>query len=157
MDESSLDREITAIHRSTRTLIPAFSGVHNALRQKFHWYYAWHLSPFAKIIHITALCFTVLLTIAVLTLNFFVAPPFTLASCTGDGCATGDASHPCDPSQGPCTCDDTIVEGTGQVRLRYGTTWNYGALTITQGQNPTFYGIVSSVNSMPLSGTEQVF
>jgi streptogramin lyase/5-hydroxyisourate hydrolase-like protein (transthyretin family) len=52
---ASLDKEIHRIQKSTRTLWRHFHPLHNHLRQKYAWYYNWHLQPFAHMVHWSAL------------------------------------------------------------------------------------------------------
>ena len=52
---ASLDKEIHRIQKSTCTLWRHFHPLHNHLRQKYAWYYNWHLQPFAHMVHWSAL------------------------------------------------------------------------------------------------------
>jgi plastocyanin len=46
-----LERKIIRIQKSTRTLIPGFSPIHNNLRARFKWYYFWHILPQSQFVH----------------------------------------------------------------------------------------------------------
>ena len=46
-----LDDQIAAIQRSTRTVLPGTSGLHNFARMHFRWYYNWHIKPYAEATH----------------------------------------------------------------------------------------------------------
>lgn len=46
-----LDAKIEAIHASTHTLIAPLSPLHNYFRNKWKWYYNWHLTKKASSIH----------------------------------------------------------------------------------------------------------
>ncbi|MEI6494617.1 MAG: fibronectin type III domain-containing protein, partial [bacterium] len=76
-----VEKKIIAIQRSTRVSMPMFAFWHNALRMRFKWYYAWHLSPWANFIHwLILVCYTatvVVLMVSVLFTNTFSeqAPP----------------------------------------------------------------------------------
>ncbi|PIU43031.1 MAG: hypothetical protein COS97_03245, partial [Candidatus Nealsonbacteria bacterium CG07_land_8_20_14_0_80_40_10] len=50
-----LDKKLYLIQKSTKTLIPAFCLLHHKLRQKFKWYYNWHLRPACSKIHLGVL------------------------------------------------------------------------------------------------------
>lgn len=71
LEVSDLDREISEIQRSTRTLIPRFVPLHDELRHRFRWYYLWHLSPRVKLIHYAALVYAALM-MSVLAAHLFV-------------------------------------------------------------------------------------
>ena len=59
----SLDAEIAKIQKSTRTSVPAMLPLHDVLRQKYPWYYKWHLNPYASMVHwgilLISLAFTI--------------------------------------------------------------------------------------------------
>ncbi|MEI8142996.1 MAG: LamG-like jellyroll fold domain-containing protein, partial [Candidatus Berkelbacteria bacterium] len=67
-----LDSEILKIQRSTKTLLPQFSLIHNYIRMKWKWYYSWHSSSWAKSVHWS------ILLVYILALGVFV--PMTLVS-----------------------------------------------------------------------------
>lgn len=50
-DIQSLDRELIKLQKSTRTTVPALLPLHDIMRQKYRWYYNWHLWGMAKYFH----------------------------------------------------------------------------------------------------------
>jgi len=52
-----LDKKIILIQKSTQTTVPQLRPLHDSLRQKYKWYYNWHLQPYAKPTHILFLLF----------------------------------------------------------------------------------------------------
>ena len=49
--EEQLEKQIMLVQKSTRTSLPFFMQFHNKLRMRYQWYYRWHLSPFASVVH----------------------------------------------------------------------------------------------------------
>ncbi len=49
--KEELDREIVLVQKSTRVTFSIFAQIHNHLRSKYSWYYRWHLSPAASVVH----------------------------------------------------------------------------------------------------------
>lgn len=77
---AQLDAKLGEIQRSTKTWLPALIPIHERLRQNYKWYYWWHLSPAATVIHITSLVFTVLLTVFILALSLVFSPGRAIAT-----------------------------------------------------------------------------
>ena len=50
--QKGLERVIVAIQRSTRVTFPVFALLHNSLRERYRWYYNWHLRGFANSVHL---------------------------------------------------------------------------------------------------------
>ena len=48
---NELDIELARLQKSTRATIPVMVGIHDILRQKFRWYYNWHLNSWASLAH----------------------------------------------------------------------------------------------------------
>ena len=48
---AQIDDMIISIQRSTRVTFSGLASLHNYCRSKFAWYYAWHLKPYASIVH----------------------------------------------------------------------------------------------------------
>lgn len=67
-----IDRKIVLIQKSTQTTIPQLRPLHDTLRQKYRWYYNWHLQPYAKSAHILFLLFYIIS--AGFTLNYLIKP-----------------------------------------------------------------------------------
>lgn len=73
-----MNREIFLIQNSTGTLIPKFVRLHHRLRQKYRWYYQWHVQPFTKNVHwLMFLFYLVLIPLAFL--SFWPRVPQTKA------------------------------------------------------------------------------
>ncbi len=53
--QQKIDEMIVAIQRSTRVTLPSFAAIHNFLRSRYPWYYAWHLKSYANAINISFL------------------------------------------------------------------------------------------------------
>lgn len=47
----SIETEMDKIQKSTSVTFPVFSKAHNILRQKYEWYYNWHLWPYFQFAH----------------------------------------------------------------------------------------------------------
>ncbi len=43
---------LVRIQRSTKTAVPFFAGAHDFLRQRFRWYYLWHLASYSTLVHL---------------------------------------------------------------------------------------------------------
>lgn len=43
---------LVRIQRSTKTAIPFFASAHDYLRQRFRWYYLWHLASYSTLVHL---------------------------------------------------------------------------------------------------------
>ncbi|MEI7792089.1 MAG: hypothetical protein WCI57_01220, partial [Candidatus Berkelbacteria bacterium] len=66
-----IEKEITAIQRSTRVSMPVFASLHNTLRMKYQWYYKWHMTPFSSLVHWLALSsFSTVILAVVVTVLF---------------------------------------------------------------------------------------
>jgi len=65
LDTDMLDRQIDAIHKSTRTHFASLCGVHNRLRNANRHYYNWHLNPKADKVHKIAVTVVALIAIAI--------------------------------------------------------------------------------------------
>ncbi|MFA7254322.1 MAG: fibronectin type III domain-containing protein [Patescibacteria group bacterium] len=67
----TLDEKIFRIHKSTKTLLPFgfVQKVHNHLRQKFKFYYKWHLNPLSSLAHYSLLVICTSLAFSVIFLN----------------------------------------------------------------------------------------
>ena len=48
---AQLDADLMRVQKSTRASIPAMVGPHDLLRQKYRWYYNWHMSSWANFVH----------------------------------------------------------------------------------------------------------
>ncbi|MFA6492866.1 MAG: fibronectin type III domain-containing protein [Patescibacteria group bacterium] len=94
-EAKSLDAEISKITKSTRATVPAMTPLHDILRQKYPWYYRWHLNPLSKVVHTLVLgLWIVLVTGTVVYSNVYQAPTAKAAAdftCTWDG-TTGNWS-----------------------------------------------------------------
>lgn len=62
--------KLEAIHLSTRTLFKRFCWLHHSLRQKYRWYYNWHLRPNSSLVHWVTI-FLVIIGLEYGFLNFF--------------------------------------------------------------------------------------
>lgn len=51
LHKKALAKRVTALHRSTKTLIKPLETVHFGLRDKFRWYYKWHTSKVSTFVH----------------------------------------------------------------------------------------------------------
>jgi len=79
-DIQSLDRELVRLQKSTRTTVPALLPLHDILRQRYHWYYNWHLMPIAKYVHGTLLVLFLLLIGGISYQLGFASPKITRAA-----------------------------------------------------------------------------
>ena len=66
-----LDKDINSIQKSTKTTFPVFTRIHHNLRNKFGWYYNWHISGVANYIHIIILAVYVFIFLLVIFNIFF--------------------------------------------------------------------------------------
>ena len=89
----SIDKKILAIQRSTKTLMPQFSPMHNYLRMRWKWYYNWHSMSWSGPIHWSVLTFYIVAMIIFIPSTFMTQPKLALA--------------------GPGTC--SFAGGTGAV------------------------------------------
>ena len=69
---SCLDRKIILIQKSSQTTIPQLRPLHDTLRQRYKWYYNWHLQPYAKTFHI--LVFLLYAFALGFSLNYLIKP-----------------------------------------------------------------------------------
>ena len=67
-----IDQRITLIQKSTKTTVPQLRPLHDTLRQRYKWYYNWHLQPYAKTLHVLILLFYVFSL--GFTLNYLIKP-----------------------------------------------------------------------------------
>lgn len=68
-----LDRKILLIQKSTQTTFSSLRLLHDILRQKYKWYYNWHLWSYSKMVHFLVLG-AYLLAIVLFGVNYFYAP-----------------------------------------------------------------------------------
>lgn len=51
----NIDQKIILIQKSTKTTVPQLRPLHDTLRQRYKWYYNWHLSPYSRATHFLVL------------------------------------------------------------------------------------------------------
>jgi hypothetical protein len=68
MTPNKIDKEIRKIQKSTKTLFKFFAPMHNFLRMNLSWYYKWHLHPYHRHVHYSAL--GVVFTVAAFAIVF---------------------------------------------------------------------------------------
>ena len=79
--KKEIDQQILRIEKSTRTSIKQLNMLHNYLRQKYSWYYKWHLFKYSSQVHYAVLASFIAGSVAVSISFFYVANvPNTLAS-----------------------------------------------------------------------------
>ncbi|OQB05294.1 MAG: Fibronectin type III domain protein [bacterium ADurb.Bin212] len=69
-----LEDEIAKVQKSTKTLFRCFQPMHLKLRDRFTWYYKWHLKPYHRHVHYSTLTASIL-GVAVALSSFFYANP----------------------------------------------------------------------------------
>lgn len=80
-DIQSLDRELMRLQKSTRTTVPALLPLHDIMRQRYRWYYNWHLWAAAKYFH-TLFLIVFLLGIGGIFYNFLLGQPGRVLAAT---------------------------------------------------------------------------
>jgi len=85
--KKDIETRIIAIQRSTRVTFKVFDRLHNGLREKYQWYYKWHLNPVSSLVHWVALssytAVVVMVVSSYLFTNTFVnSVPQTYAATT---------------------------------------------------------------------------
>ena len=66
---NELDEKLIQLQKSTRASIPAMVWFHDTLRQKFRWYYAWHMNAWSNAVHWSLLTgYTVAAVVLMVTL-----------------------------------------------------------------------------------------
>lgn len=65
-----LEKEIHRIQKSTKTFFKFFGPLHNKLRMKFRWYYKWHLHPYHRHVHYSALAVISIIAISACLIVF---------------------------------------------------------------------------------------
>ena len=81
-DIQSLDKELVKLQKSTRTTVPALLPLHDILRQRYRWYYNWHLWRPAKYLHGLILAVFLLAIGGIFYQFLFAQPKITLAAAT---------------------------------------------------------------------------
>jgi hypothetical protein len=75
-NSKDIDRKIIIIQKSTRVSLQIFAKIHNNLRQKFSWYYKWHLWQFSSHAHSLVLVLFIIFSsfVSFSVINYKVAP-----------------------------------------------------------------------------------
>lgn len=79
--KAKVEDKLMRIQKSTGVTFPIFARIHNSLRQKFSWYYSWHLWPYYKLVHNLALLLYIF-GIVGFSLNLFYHPNAVQAAST---------------------------------------------------------------------------
>jgi len=77
---AELEAKMAKLQRSTRATVPAMVPVHDILRQKFRWYYNWHLNMWSKAVHSFVLLLYIGLATAFLYSSVFSQATLVMAS-----------------------------------------------------------------------------
>lgn len=117
-----LEQEMHRLQRSTKTLFRFFAPLHNLLRHRSGWYYRWHLRPYHRHVHYSALTVTCAIIAIIVSGSFYVSTPHqTKASgdpvaVSGKGTFTntsGDLDFNAAPYQSNVTIDNVSKDFAG--------------------------------------------
>ncbi len=141
-DIQSLDRELVRLQKSTRTTVPALLPLHDILRQKYRWYYNWHLWGASKYFHALFLI-VFLFSIGTLFYQFLFAQPAKVLAATATLRPSGDVSVGWTPTgtDGTCTgtncetVDEAVLDGSDNIEtstLNAEDIYDWGTTTATE-------------------------
>ena len=140
-----IEKEITAIQRSTRVSMPIFASLHNTLRMRYQWYYKWHMTPFSSLVHWLALSsFATTIVAVVFTALFTNMVVRTFA----------DSRHSWDTTEAWATWTTSNLSSTetpGSLSLAFKT-----SASVTSGTTVTSGEATSGVEAVSGETTEAV-
>ncbi|MFA5927045.1 MAG: YCF48-related protein [Patescibacteria group bacterium] len=109
-----IDNQIVLVQKSTKTVLPFMAKPHNKLRQKFHWYYKWHLNPYHKIVHWSALSLHVAVIFSLVASSVFLGRlPASAATTTKTWTTYNDFTNNASTVNSATTQASVTVAGSG--------------------------------------------
>ena len=128
--EASLDKEIAKIQKSTQATVPVMVPLHDVLRQKYRWYYHWHLNPFSSIVHSGILAIYVLILLLVVVVSYAGPTPQPAKAASYVSATSGNWNDPVTWGDlgPPGTGDDVTISAGHTVTLTAST--SVGTVTI---------------------------
>src|SRR3990172_3392336 len=128
--EASLDKEIAKIQKSTQATVPVMVPLHDVLRQKYRWYYHWHLNPFSSIVHSGILAIYVLILLLVVVVSYAGPTPQPAKAASYVSATSGNWNDPFTWGDlgPPGTGDDVTISAGHTVTLTAST--SVGTVTI---------------------------
>ncbi|KKT80637.1 MAG: hypothetical protein UW78_C0030G0003, partial [Candidatus Azambacteria bacterium GW2011_GWA1_44_9] len=152
----SLDAEIARITKSTRTTVPALLSIHDLLRQKYPWYYKWHLNPWSSKIHTAILSLVLISFLTVGSLSIFGLPHSARAATTtctwnnGAGTTSWNTSGNWSCGNVPDNTNDVVLDATSNTAITIDATATAASFTVNAG----YTQIITANNNLTLDTSQ---